>query len=243
MNIYNHNHHNETLAREHMQRLYDTKDKEVLKSRIETNIQTWELEYTPVKKLPMNHQTLNWAKKILNQYKIISFFNYSSTENRKLAYTFIKQLLFFNIPPSSIKMVNFDLAVLSIRGIAEDREIKESIFSEKNKVLVINNVADKKDTDIQTNYEAFWSELTTFAVLHPEIIIVLIGTEGSEVIMNKKVGALLNNNPLFLNFGKPKNQQKKIKKNITSLIKPTKEEVENIKKRKRISTATLKEKE
>lgn len=238
MNIYNHNNHNETLAKEHMARLYNATDnQEVLKARIETNIQTWELEYTPVKKLPINHTTLNWAKKILSQYKMISFFNSSSLDNRKLAYTFVKQLLFFNISPSNIKIVNFDNIVLSIRGIAEDRAIKESVFSSKNKVLVINNVADKKETDIASNYEAFWTELTTFSTLNPNVIIVLIGTEGANLITSKRAGALLANNPLYLDFGKKKSTQKKRKGTITNLIKPSKEEIAEIKKNKKSATA------
>lgn len=132
-------------------------DDYVKKERIEKNLETWEQSISKHFNLPFNKKIQDNILKIKPFRAIIN--SQTSINNEKIAYSIAKHFIGCGIPPSKITIVNIDDCYLSARGFGEQGEIKKKIFDESNKIIIIENVRDIKNTDIMDNVITFWDEM------------------------------------------------------------------------------------
>lgn len=173
---YNHNKTNSDSYKEYLknkQSLNAQSKTEVKIARIKENIETWERDYTKVKNIKLDK---DFVKEIQNAYPIRAALLYSNPkENLTYAYTIAKSCIALGLKPSSVCITNLNECYSTIRGFGDQAKIKNKIFNEETKLLIIEQVRPNRPTDVQDNITSFMNELSSALLTRDNLGIIFVG--------------------------------------------------------------------
>lgn len=160
------------LLKKYNESKVDAFDADVIRGRIENNIELWENTMTKYKGLKYNQSISNFIKNSKNIRILIK--RKTPIQNEKMAYLFCKHLINTGISPSEIVITNIDDCYLHYRGIGEESlKIKNNIFNDNVKVILIENMRDISQTDITDNVKFFWSDIFNRLIKNNNLNIIL----------------------------------------------------------------------
>ena len=137
------------------------------------NLETWERDYTKVKNIKLDK---DFVKEIQSAYPIRAALLYSNPkENLTYAYTIAKSCIALGLKPSSVCITNLNECYSTIRGFGDQAKVKNKIFNEETKLLIIEQVRPNRPTDVQDNVNSFMSELSSALLTRDNLGIIFVG--------------------------------------------------------------------
>ena len=139
-------------------------DKDVRESRIVDNLNTWEISMTKYPNIKYNPSVAKMIKTVTDTDGAIRLIINKSTptQNEKKAYIIAKHLINAGISPSNVCITNIEDCYLSVRGFGDNAAIKDKIFRSSNRLIIIENMREIRQTDVKDNVYSFWQEFWAY---------------------------------------------------------------------------------
>lgn len=179
---YNHNKTNSYSYKEYIERKKSLNAQSKIETKIaqiKTNIETWERDYTKIKNIKLNK---DFVKEVQQAYPIrAALFYKDPKENLMIGYKIAKACVALGLRPNSICITNLNECYSTIRGFGEQSKIKNKIFNEDTKLLIIEQVRPNRPTDVQDNVTSFINELSASLMTRDNLGIIFIGDSDDSI--------------------------------------------------------------
>lgn len=176
-----HNKNNNAHFSEYMKRkkaIQNSNEIELRKARIRENLKVWDKNFSKLKEV-INIDKQN-ALMIRNAHPLrVAFVGKDPRENYRKAYKLARFYISLGMSPSEVLITNLNDCYLSVRGFGEKASIKESIFSPKVKLLLIEEVRENRKTDIADNATTFVNELASALDIRQDLCVIFVGNSES----------------------------------------------------------------
>lgn len=155
--------------------------------RVKENLNIWETSMTKYPNIKYIPSTAQQLKEILKRNHCIRMVikNGSAIQNEKKGYAIAKYLINAGLSPSNVCITNIEDCYLSVRGFGDSAAVKDKIFRNTNKLIIIENMREMRPTDIKDNVDTFWQEFWAYCRKNRDLNVLLCFDETNIFEENK----------------------------------------------------------